>query len=88
VNLQCLCGLPATLAADVTRPNCATLERRILCSVTCATVREPGTVVDVVVEPNDFARVMKARPCWCHMRHFGLVPWCPDHGTTVINPKE
>ena len=74
----CTCGKPATLVADWHHDGHQ--ERLLLCSVTCPTVRVPGTMLDVVVEPRDFDAVMRARPCWCPMRKHGIVRECPEHG--------
>jgi hypothetical protein len=84
--VKCPCGKTARIVGDVRRDG---VTRLVLCSPSCPTVLCPGTVVDVVVEPEDFQRVMRARPCWCHLRHHGSIPWCPAHGEQETdNPKE
>lgn len=84
--MNCACGLPARLAADVHRPDCLP-ERLCLCSVDCPTVRLPGVALDVLLEGDDYRRMIElpgAHPCWCGLRRLGgILPWCPEHGREV-----
>jgi hypothetical protein len=80
---RCACGAPATIAANVTRPD-GRRERLLLCSAMCPTVRSPGVDLDIFLEGDDFAPVLAARPCWCpsekHPTVAQAVPFCPEHG--------
>lgn len=87
----CACGAPAILAADVFREGGTRPARLLLCSPLCATVRHPGTKLDIFLEGRDFVAVLSdIRPCWCpsaaHPSVSPIAPFCPRHGHRRIAP--